>query len=101
MKSKTLKQIIVFSILTIVLSVMVSPVPAAPLRGVQGNMVQTNFMSQDPDPADGGKDVDLRWQIVNTMSSPIDNLKFHLDADYPLLFEAGDSPDKDRAIRRH
>jgi hypothetical protein len=95
MKSKTLKQIIIFSILTIVLSVMVSPVPAAPLQGVQGNRVQANFMSQDPDPADGGKDVDLRWQIVNTMSSPIDNLKFHLDADYPLLFEAGDSPDKD------
>ncbi len=94
MKSKTLKQIIIFSILTIILSVIVNPAPAAPLLGVQGNRVQANFMSQDPDPADGGKDVDLRWQVVNTMSSPIDNLRFHLDADYPLLFEAGDSPDK-------
>jgi hypothetical protein len=95
MKSKTLRQIIVFSILTIFLSVIVNPVPATPLQGAQGNRIQANFMSQDPDPADGGKDVDLRWQVVNTMSSPVDDLRFHLDADYPLLFEAGDSADKD------
>ncbi len=95
MKSKKLKQIIIFSVLTVVLSVIISPVPAAPLPGVQGNRIQAKFMSQDPDPADAGKDVDLRWQVVNTISTPVDNLRFHLDADYPFLFEAGDSPDKD------
>ena len=72
-----------------------SPAPGAPLTGGQGSRVQANFMSQDPDPADAGKDVELRWQVVNTLSSTTENLRFHLDADYPLLFEAGDSPDKD------
>ncbi len=95
MKSKILTQIIVYSILITFLSIMVNPVLGAPLKGVQGSRVQANFMSQDPDPADAGNNVDLRWQVVNTMVNPVENLRFHLDADYPLLFEAGDSPDKD------
>ncbi len=68
---------------------------AAPIKGVQGSRVQAHFMSQDPDPADAGKDVDLRWQVVNTIPGAVETLSFHLDAGYPFLFEAGDSPDKD------
>jgi hypothetical protein len=94
MKRKILTQIIAFGILITFLSVMPSPVHGAPLSGVQGSRIQAYFMSQDPDPADAGKDVDLRWQVVNTLSTPVD-LKFHLDAGYPFLFEAGDSPDQD------
>ncbi len=95
MKSRILIQVMAYSIFVIFLSVMVIPVLSAPLTGAQGNRIQASFMSQIPDPADAGNDVDLRWQIVNTISSPVDNLKFHLDAEYPFLFEAGDSPDKD------
>jgi hypothetical protein len=95
MNNKLLEQIIVFGVLTILLSVTVNPVIAAPLTGAQGNRIQANFMSQDPDPADAGKDLDLRWQVVNTISGTVENLRFHLDANYPLLFESGDSPDKD------
>jgi hypothetical protein len=95
MKNKLLTQIIVSGILIVLLSVIVSPVIGAPLTGVQGNGIKASFMSQDPDPADAGKDVDLRWQVVNTLTTPAESLKFHLDAEYPLLFEAGDSPDQD------
>ena len=98
MKSKILKQSIGFSILIIFLSVMISPVFGEPLRGVQGNRIQANFMSQDPDPADAGNYVDLRWQVYNSLSTTTDNLKFHLDAEYPFLFEAGDSPDKNLGL---
>ncbi len=97
MKSKILKQSIGFSILIIFLSVIISPVFGAPIKGAQGSQIQANFMSQDPDPADAGNYVDLRWQIVNTMSTPAD-LKFHLDAEYPFLFDAGDSPDHDLGV---
>jgi len=41
---------------------IVNTAASAPLAGAQGNRVQANFMSQDPDPADAGKDVELRWQ---------------------------------------
>lgn len=87
-----------FTILGIVIGFLIlaaSPALGAPLKGGQGSRIQANFMSQDPDPADAGKDVELRWQVVNTLASTTENLKFHLDADYPFLFEAGDSPDRE------
>ncbi len=95
MKNKIFEKIAAFSMLVVFLSVLVNPVPAAPLTGAQGNRIKANFMSQDPDPANAGKDVDIRWQVVNTISGATESLRFHLDADYPFLFEAGDSPDKD------
>ncbi|MCE8426632.1 MAG: hypothetical protein J5U17_12750 [Candidatus Methanoperedens sp.] len=95
MNSRILKQSIGFTIIIIFLSVMISPVFGQPLTGVQGSRIQANFMSQDPDPADAGNDLDLRWQIYNSLSTTTENLRFHLDAEYPFLFEAGDSPDKD------
>ncbi|MCZ7401603.1 MAG: hypothetical protein O8C61_05220 [Candidatus Methanoperedens sp.] len=98
MKSKILKQSIGFSILIIFLSVMISPVFGQPPTGAQGDRIQVNFMSQDPDPADSGNYVDLRWQVYNSLSTMTDNLKFHLDAEYPLLFEAGDSPDQNLGL---
>lgn len=73
---------------------IVNTAASAPLVGAQGSRIQANFMSQDPDPADAGKDVELRWQVINTIPGTV-QLKFRLDAQYPFLFEAGDSPDKD------
>ncbi|VVB93557.1 Uncharacterised protein [uncultured archaeon] len=70
------------------------PTMGVPITGATGSKVQMNFMYQDPDPAEAGKYIDLRWQIVNTMGGTLDNLRFRLDAGYPFLYEAGDSPDK-------
>ncbi len=91
--NRKLTQIIAFGMLiTLVLS---SHAIGAPLTGGQGSRIQAYFMSQDPDPADAGKNLDLRWQVVNTLATPAESMKFHLDVEYPLLFEAGDSPDQD------
>ncbi len=87
-----MKRILTIGLLMLILSAAGS---GAPLTGGQGSRIQANFMSQDPDPADAGKDVDLRWQVVNTLAGTTENLRFHLDAGYPFLFEAGDSPDKE------
>ncbi len=89
-----LKQIAIICMVFGLFLVIVNTAASAPLAGAQGNRVQANFMSQDPDPADAGKDVELRWQVINTIPGTID-LKFRLDAQYPFLFEAGDSTDKD------
>lgn len=93
--NRILKQIAITGIVFWLLLMIVYPVSSAPLTGVQGSRIQANFMNQDPDPADAGKDIELRWQIINTIPGTVEFLKFHLDADYPFLFEAGDSPDKD------
>lgn len=95
MKKRLLTQVSILGVLIVLLLMAATVVLGAPLTGVQGSRIQANFMSQDPDPADAGKDVELRWQVVNTLSSSVDNLRFHLDAEYPFLFEAGDFPDKD------
>ncbi len=92
---KIFKQMAITAIAFGLLLMIVNTVSSAPLTGAQGSRVQANFMNQDPDPADAGKDVELRWQITNTIPGTLEELKFHLDADYPFLFEAGDTPDKD------
>jgi len=98
MKKRIITQVLLLSVLIILLSMAVTVVLGAPITGAQGDRVQVNFMSQDPDPADAGNNMDLRWQIYNSLSTTTDNLKFHLDAQYPFLFEAGDSPDKNLGL---
>jgi hypothetical protein len=93
--NRMFKHIAITGIVFGLLLMIVNPVSSAPLTGAQGSRIQANFMNQDPDPADAGKDVDLRWQVTNTIPGTVNVLKFHLDAEYPFLFEAGDSPDKD------
>lgn len=78
--------------LLVILALMTVPALAAP---APGSMIEVNFMSQDPDPANAGQYVDLRWQAINYKKDPIDNLRFHLEVEYPLLFEAGDTQDKE------
>jgi len=77
-----------------ILILSAAAVSGAPITGGTGSRIQMNFMHQDPDPADAGKYIDIRWQIVNTIGGATENLRFHLDAGYPFLFEAGDTPDK-------
>lgn len=92
--NRILKQAAITFIVFGLLLMIANPVSSAPLTGAQGSRVQANFMNQDPDPADAGKDVDLRWQITNTIPGTVEALEFRLDAGYPFLFEAGDSPNK-------
>ncbi|HEY9246609.1 MAG TPA: CARDB domain-containing protein [Candidatus Methanoperedens sp.] len=87
-------RLFLISMLIVLLSAAVNPVLGVPITGATGSRVQMNFMYQDPDPAEAGKYIDLRWQIVNTMGNTVDELKFRLDAGYPFLFEAGDTPEK-------
>jgi len=84
------------SFLTVMLILLLSAaaVSGAPITGGTGSRIQMNFMYQDPDPADAGKYIDIRWQIVNTIGGATENLRFRLDAGYPFLFEAGDTPVK-------
>jgi hypothetical protein len=94
MKSRLFADITLIGMLIVVLSAIIGPTLGAPITGGTGSKVQMNFMYQDPDPAEAGKYIDLRWQIVNTLGGTTENLRFRLEADYPFLFDAGDTPDK-------
>ena len=69
--NRMLKQIAITGIVFCLLLMIVNPVSSAPLTGAQGSRIQANFMNQDPDPADAGKDVELRWQIINTIPGTV------------------------------
>ncbi len=94
MKRRLFPDFTLMGMLVVFLSASISPVLGTPITGGTGSKVQMNFMYQDPDPAEAGKYIDMRWQIVNTVGGATQNLGFHLEAGYPFLFEAGDTPDK-------
>jgi len=94
MRSRLLSKITSTVTLIIFLSAALSPVLGGPITGGTGSQIQMNFMYQDPDPAEAGKYIDLRWQVVNTLGGTTQDLRFRLEAGYPFLFEAGDEPDK-------
>ncbi len=79
----------------LLVTLLITTASGAPITGVTGSRIIVKFMYQDPDPGDAGKYLDLRWQVINTIPKKTEVLRFYLDAGYPFLFEAGDSPYKD------
>lgn len=92
MKSRA--KFIAVGMLIIFLPAASSPVLGTHIKEIIGSRIQMNFLNQDPDPADAGKFLDLRWQIIIGVPGKLENLTFYLDAEYPFLFEAGDTPDR-------
>jgi len=56
--------------------------------------LDATLLNQDPDPAEQGEYVDLRWKIVKEGNEKMNNINVHLNVDYPFFFDASDSPDK-------
>src|SRR5574341_1365062 len=94
MNSRLPLKIIAAAVLILFISAASGPALGGPIAGGTGSQIQMNFMYQDPDPAEAGKYIDLRWQVVNTLGGTTQNLRFRLEAGYPFLFEVGDEPDK-------
>lgn len=57
-------------------------------------LLRTVFLNQDPDPAEPGEYVELRWKVTKFGTAEIENLTFMLDTDYPFFFDAVDKPEK-------
>jgi len=56
--------------------------------------VTTTFLNQDPDPAEQGEYLDLRWTVYKEGNDNIENLTFYLELDYPFFFDGSDNPKK-------
>ncbi|MFT4303723.1 MAG: COG1361 S-layer family protein [Candidatus Woesearchaeota archaeon] len=52
------------------------------------------LLNQDPDPAEPGKYVELRWKVSKFGNAEINNLEFILEPNYPFSFDASDTPIK-------
>ncbi|RMF55945.1 hypothetical protein D6745_00760 [Candidatus Woesearchaeota archaeon] len=58
------------------------------------NDIQFTFLSQDPDPVEPGKFVDVRWKIENYGSSSLPNVSARIILDYPFSIDSKDNIEK-------
>ncbi|MCB9359420.1 hypothetical protein H6503_05800 [Candidatus Woesearchaeota archaeon] len=52
------------------------------------------LLNQDPDPAEPGKYVELRWKVQKSGNYQFSDITFTLEPEYPFLFDKSDSPEK-------
>ncbi|MCK4883467.1 MAG: hypothetical protein KAS30_01220, partial [Candidatus Diapherotrites archaeon] len=56
--------------------------------------LKATFLNQDPDPAEPGKYVELRWKIEKFGSDELEDVTFVLEPQYPFSFDSSDVPEK-------
>lgn len=53
--------------------------------------VKTTLLNQDPDPAEPGKYVEMRWTVVKFGNNKLDNITFKIEPKYPFSMYEGDT----------
>ncbi|MFW6220603.1 MAG: COG1361 S-layer family protein [Nanoarchaeota archaeon] len=56
--------------------------------------IKSTLLNQDPDPAEPGEYVELRWKIEKRGNLEVENLTFELDINYPFFFDKIDTSTK-------
>lgn len=52
------------------------------------------FLNQDPDPAEPGDYLELRWKVVKYGNAEVTDLTYTLDLEYPFYFDSSDTATK-------
>ena len=52
------------------------------------------LLNQDPDPAEQGEYLDLRWKIVKNGNEVMEDITFNLELEYPFFFDKIDNAEK-------
>lgn len=69
--------------------IMCSPVMAATSSNVDMGSLRLSFVNQEPDPAEPGEYVDLRFKVENIGNEAVDNVMVDLMAEYPFSLDPG------------
>ncbi len=56
--------------------------------------LEITLLNQDPDPAEQGEYLDLRWKVIKSGNAEIDDISFTLETEYPFSFDGTDTPIK-------
>ena len=56
--------------------------------------ITETLLNQDPDPANPGEYVEIRWKIEKEGNAEIEDLTYYLEVNYPFSFDASDKPQK-------
>lgn len=87
-----MRKIMILAGLLIVLSIFSVGLSSATNDNV--NYVKTTLLNQDPDPAQPGQYVELRFKVEKQGADTLKNVSFTLDAPYPFSFDPSDKPTK-------
>lgn len=52
------------------------------------------LLNQDPDPAEQGEYLDLRWKVVKRGNKQMEDITFNLELEYPFFFDQTDEAEK-------
>ncbi len=85
MKTRFMKTLIVLSLL------LVSLFSTSVFAGSESAKIGITFLNQDPDPAEPGEYLELRWKVQKTGNLPVEDLKFELQPQYPFSFDEGNN----------
>jgi hypothetical protein len=61
---------------------------------IESNVLVERFLNQDPDPAEPGEYLELRWKVEKYGNSVMEGITYTLDIDYPFYFDSSDNPTK-------
>lgn len=90
-KNNPVKSLVLYAIIAIMGFCLSSVVHAASEDNIH---LDITLLNQDPDPAEQGEYLELRWKVIKSGNSNAEDLKFSLDIDYPFSFDLGESAEK-------
>ena len=64
---------------------------AVSAQNIDYGVVEISFLNQDPDPAEPGRYVDLRWRVENVGTESLSDIDIELVPDFPFELDPGDS----------
>ncbi|MFP4111711.1 MAG: COG1361 S-layer family protein [Candidatus Woesearchaeota archaeon] len=74
---------------------MIMIVGVLPAHAADSSFIRLTFLNQDPDPAESGKYLELRWKVEKLGSAQINDLVFELQLEYPFYFDGADNAVKE------
>lgn len=81
--------------MAITLALMIALTAAAPaLAATKTDKIRVTLLNQDPDPAEPGEYVELRFKVTKTGDERYDNITFNLPEEFPIVFDGTDEQEK-------
>ncbi|HOZ35921.1 MAG TPA: hypothetical protein PLK55_02980 [archaeon] len=83
---------IVYASLLLLIGLLIKPIYAA--DDLDTASLKVTLLNQDPDPAEPGEYVDIRFKVEKFGNNPLTNISFVLEPEYPFLFDDSDVPER-------
>jgi len=84
-----LKLLVIFSVIVSLFAVYVSAVSQSTARPAKSHDIEVNIINQEPDPAEPGRYVDVRFKFDNNGSGEARNVKVEILPKYPFSLDPG------------